>query len=311
MRSGILIAGVLVSGCSAGFASKGRIDTAGLRSTDAVPFAEIIQNIRCDVSDFLRENDAVKTFSIGGVITAKTTRVVGSGYSAEAAIPVAPSLSIALGGKASNEQTFGLQDSQAVVVYREEPASSGASTVPWIDCSNPGNKLVGPLLNLQGRREQMERIPTGNPRLRLPGFRIQGSIYLVKEAGSTAGIKVYVFSGGAETKNNSSYRIDFDLATKWKPLIADYEVEASKPAAAPAPNVVYVIQATKPPVTPKRGGRAAPDAPTPPSIPNTEVITYSVVPDDRVTLGSRIILLAPQVAPTPVDPSAPKPDVPK
>jgi hypothetical protein len=327
MRKLLVLGALGVSGCSGGFLGGGdHIDLTPLKSDQAVPFSEIVQNIRCDVQSFLQKNNNVKTFSMGGLITAKTSYEAADGSSLSGTVPVATSISVALGAEHSSSRSLGIETKQPIIVYWQDPAPNEAA-IPTIDCTTGGfqkslrqaPKLSGPLLNLEGMREQMERIPTGNPRLRLPGFRVTGSIFLVRSKKFKGKIDVFFVSGGADSSRSNSYRIDFDLATNWKPIVKDYEIEAAKEPSAPTPTIVYVVQAP-PPAAKKTGkaGKPVPPggAPIPPYVP----IPYSLILPGFAFPG--VVPPAPPKAKTAKEleeeaarkteeVSRPKPDVPK
>ncbi|WP_423326105.1 hypothetical protein [Sphingomonas sp. 4RDLI-65] len=249
---------------------------------DVIPFSVIVQNIRCDVLEFLKEDKYNKAFSIGGTVAAHVVNGVKSEDGLNATIPIATSLSVGLGSKRSAAQTYGMLQKQAVVIFKDD-------TPTEIDCSNNRQRtfksrygdlrLNGPLLNLKGIAEQYQAIRPADgkprsPRMYIPGFRLTGSIVLVKQSSSSAEITVYVLGAKASNELSSTYQIDFDFATNYGPLVAEYEPPTPK---APSPNVVYVIQATEPPAARRTAGAPNPD-PTPP--------IYDPGPYYRKVLGS-------------------------
>lgn len=331
MKRTIMLLSLGLTGCASDFTSGGRINTARLQSTDAVPFAEIVQNIRCDVQAFLLEAKDVPEFSMGGIIaatvTASNVQSIGGGGS----VPVAPSFEIGLRASKSNAQTFGFLNRQAIVVYRDAKAEPQPENL--INCaaygkdgestSTAGTKLTGPLLNLRELRRQMNQIPKGSPHLRLPGFRITGSILLVKSSDVGGGIKVFFISADAASTSSASYKIDFDLATNWKPLLADYEIEVPKAPEPAAPNVLYLIQTQQPPKPPKRKTSPRP-TPKPgeidydPGIYRGEnmkaEIKFPGIAFESLTMTPEQMAKATEAAAQKArraDPSAPRPDTPK
>ena len=319
MKRVIVLAGVCLTGCAGGFTGGNRINTAALRSSDAVPFAEIVQNIRCDLQAFLTDSKDVPAFSMGGLITATVSTNYVQTNGIGASVPVAPTLEIGLSAKRTNAQTFGLLTKQAIIVYRDAKAE-GEAEKP-IDCTayneagdsrgSSATKLSGPLLNLREMRRQLEAIPKGSPHLRLPGFRITGSILLVKGTEVGGGIRVYFISAEAANTTSASYKIDFDLATNWKPLLTDYVIAPPKAPEPPASNVVYVIQATEPPkrdVRKPETGR--PKDPPIPDAPGEWLRQQSkLIPMIQAASEQAQRAAAEKAAAS--DPSAPKPDVPK
>ncbi|KQM52124.1 hypothetical protein ASE69_20115 [Sphingomonas sp. Leaf208] len=250
------------------------LDMSLLRSKKAVPFAEIVQNIRCDVKRYL-EVAQDKSFSIGVVLTATTQNDKQIVDKIGATVPVAPSIAIALAAQKSNGVTYGSKEEEAFVVYNN-PALKGAEETPLTKCEattltdGTPKVLDGPLLNLATRRKQLNDLEKGTPHVQIRGFTREGSILLVDAGGGSAGVKAYFVTFDASMTKTASYRIDYKLASNWQPLIAPFDIAKTKEPEPPAPTVMYIINAKEPPKPGKK------PKPTDPIIPMSKPETYSV-----------------------------------
>ena len=236
---GLMLCATALQGCSAGLHNAPLDGPPPDRAVVLV--GDIINNMKCDMLSFVRDNPMLATpgRTIGGTLTFTVDRSHAVEGGVTVGIPIATNVQIGANAAGKNGEVFG-ETISTPFVMRFDPAdqSAGINCTPenrTVRVLEPGNPepvqrtLSAPLLNLAELRRQLDVIEHGQPRVQFFRFNFKGSIVLTRSRGGGLNIKVLWINPTYTNNVSSSFKIDYEIGTDWERILKDAKVDAASP----------------------------------------------------------------------------------
>lgn len=243
---GIPLFAIFLAGCATqNVATPGAPDPkAAVPSATVVPVSAVVNQLKCDLGDFLKSQDAhpgvFTVYNVTGTLTFSLERTTASGWSVAVApsfpvMPFGPGLSANVGRSRSTTHDVGDDvilkfDMQAQPEPSDDPH---ARTATDQGACQHGLVGVGHIIEPEALRQQVEGIVRGAPKIGFSTVEYKGKFLLKQSDDPKASVSLYIVSASLPTNlQDSSYTQQFDITL-------DLEPPTQKPSAAPPPPVIY------------------------------------------------------------------------
>jgi hypothetical protein len=251
-----------------------------------VPVSAVVNQLKCDLGDFLKSQDAhpgvFTVYNITGTLTFSLERTTANGWS----VAVAPSFPVTpfgpgLSGNAGRSRSTTHDVGDDVILKFDMQAQPDPSDDPHarsaIDqgaCQH-GLAGVGHIIEPEALRQQVEGIVLGAPKIGFSTVEYKGKFLLKQSDDPKASVSLYIISASlSPNQQDSSYTQQFDITLDLEAPVKKPPLEAEEAATAPH-GVIYHTSPHRMMATPPPPGAYRP----PPTESEPQVASSGVSPD--------------------------------
>lgn len=227
-----------------------------------VSLADVVNNIKCDVQVFIKDNHLLTATGrdFGGTLTFTLDKSNSSEVGLKVGIPIATGIKIDANADRSNSVAYGETVTTPFVIHFDEHASlanCGSLRVVETNGVVTPMQLDKPILNLGALREQLQAVLPGEPRITFGDFQFSGSIAFTRATAYGGGVNVVIINPSASDKISADYKIDYKIGTNWSDIIKDAKFTMDDPSTiATATEMIADSEPAEKPKATKPKGQA-------------------------------------------------------